>query len=140
MLHDILPCQTRLFRLRMPNAISDICTLCDQNVVGDLTHSLVLCSYNGGAGQFLLDQLHHILPNLLPRRVDQLDLDVDEDIQLPLVYLIASVLSQVWDCRMLKKPCHLMSIRAALEAGVNKLRKSQYYREANELSSPLVLT
>ena len=139
MLHDILPCQTRLFRLRMPNATSDICTLCDQNVVGDLTHSLVLCSYNGGAGQFLLDRLHHVLPNLLPHQVALLDLDVEGDKQLPLVFLTASVLSQVWDCRMKKKPCQLMSIRADLEASVNILRKSRY-RDKDELFSLLVFT
>ena len=82
MVHDLLPCQTRLFRLQMPNANSDICTLCDLNVIGDLTHSLMLCSFNGGAGQFLLDKLHHVLPNLLPHQVILLDLDVDQDKQL----------------------------------------------------------
>ena len=140
MLHDILPCQTRLFRLRMPNASSDICTLCDQNEVGDLTHSLVSCSYNGGAGLFLLDRLRHVLPNLLPHQVTQLDLDVEDEKQLPVVYLTASVLSQVWDCRMKKKPCQLLSIRADLEASVNILRKSRFYRDAEELSSLLVST
>ena len=121
MLHDLLPCQTRLFRLNMPNANSDICTMCDLNVVGDQTHSLMSCPLNGEAGQFLLEQLHQVLPGLLPKQVVLLDSDVDQDLQLPLVYLTASILSQIWECRMQKKPCHLQSIRAVLEAGVNIL-------------------
>ena len=139
MMHDLLPCQTRLFRMRMPNVNSDICTLCNSNVIGDLSHSLLMCNYNGGAGQFLLDKLHHVLPNLLPSQVVLLDLDVDKDKQLPLVYLIATVLSQVWECRKDKKPCHLQSIRAVLEAGVNILRKSRHSKAADELFSILAI-
>ena len=119
--------------MRMPNVNSDTCTLCDSNVIGDLSHSLLMCNYNGGAGQFLLDKLHHVLPNLLPSQEVLLDLDNDKDNQLPLVYLIASVLSQVWECRKQKKPCHLQSIRAVLEAGVNLLRKSRHSKAADEL-------
>ena len=74
--------------MRMPNVNSDICTLCNSNVIGDLSHSLLMCNYNGGAGQFLLDKLHHVLPNLPCSQVVLLDL-VDKDKQLLLVYLIA---------------------------------------------------
>ena len=91
MIHDLLPSQVRLFRLRMPNVHSNICTLCTLNSVGDLVHSLLLCPYNDGAGQFLHEKLHFSIPNLLPQQVVLLDLDVDDDQQLPLVYLTASV-------------------------------------------------
>ena len=70
------------------------CTLCDANAIGDLTHSLITCSYNGEVGQFLLDRLHHVLPNLLPHQVILLNFDVEHDKQLPLVNLIALVLSR----------------------------------------------
>ena len=137
MVHDILPCQSRLYRLRMPNAIFELCTHCDSAQVGDATHSLVLCSYNGGAGHFLLDKLHHVLPHLQPHQVVKLDFDVEQDLQLPLVFLIASVLSQVWECRIQKKPCHLFTTRATLEAGVNILRKSRHAKGADRLLSIL---
>ena len=101
--------------MRMPNVNSDICTLCNSIVIGDLSHSLLMCNYNGGAGQFLLDKLHHVLPNLLPSQEVLLDLDNDKDNQLPLVYLIASVLSQVWECRKQKKPCHQSCLRSRCE-------------------------
>ena len=133
MLHDLLPSQERLFRLKMPNGMSNLCTLCDENLIGNLTHSLILCPYNNGAGHFLLDLLHQLIPNLLPQQVVLLDLDVDDDHQLPLVYLVSSVLSQIWSCRKEKKPCHLGSIRATLEAGINIMRKSRYWKAANIL-------
>ena len=137
MIHNLLPCQARLFRLGMPNIKSNICTLCDHNSVGDLTHCLLLCSYNDGAGYFLLDLLLLHIPNLLPQQVVLLDLDVHEDLRLPLIYLTASVLSQVWTCRKEKRPCHLASIRAALEVGVNIMRNSRHKEAAKKLSSML---
>ena len=139
MLHNLLPCQTRLFRLSMPNITSNICTLCDENQVGDLTHSLMLCSFNEGAGQFLLTLLQNHIPSLQPGQVVLLDLDVQEDHQLPLVFLTASVLYQVWTFRKEKRPCHLASIRAALEASVNIMRKSRHGEAAQKLSSVLNL-
>ena len=133
MTHDLLPTQARLFRMKMPNAASAICSLCNQNMVGDLTHSLLICSFNDGAGQFLLSKIKHLVANPLPQQVVLLDLDVDEDHQLPLVFLIASVLSQVWESRKEKKPCNLSTIRATLEAGINILRKSRHNQASQKL-------
>ena len=130
MLHDLLPCQERLFRLKMPNAHSNLCTLCDLNEIGNLTHCLIVCPYNNGVGHFLLDVLHRHILNLLPQQVVLLDLDVDEAHQ-------ASLLSQVWSCRKEKRPCHLGSIRAALEAGINIMRNSRYKEAAKTLSNIL---
>ena len=126
MVHDLLPSQARLFRLKMPNINSEICSLCDLNMVGNLTHSLLLCPYNNGAGQFLLEKLNQHIPNILPQQVVILDLDAGDDLKLPLVFMIASILSDIWESRKDKKPCHLNTIRAALEAGINILRKSRH--------------
>ena len=129
--HNLLPCPVRLFRLQMPNTRSDLCKLCDQNAIGDLAHCLLLCPYNGGAGQYLLDKLTVHLPNLVPHQVVHLDLNVGEQ-QLPLVFLTASVLFEIWTCRKEKKACHLTSIRASLEASINILRKSRLKAAAAE--------
>ena len=80
MVYDLLQCQSRLFRLRRPNETFDICTLCDLHQVGDNTHSLIVCPYNGGAGHFILDKLHHVLPVLQPQQAVHLDYDVAQDI------------------------------------------------------------
>ena len=132
MIHDLLPCPARLFRLQMPNIKSDICNLCNQNQVGDLTHCLLQCPYNGGADKFLLAKLSRHVPALHPKQVVHLDLNVD-DKQLPLIFLTGSVLSQIWTCRKEKRPCHLHSIRATLEANINILRKSRHKTAADTL-------
>ena len=122
--HNILPCPTRLFRLKMPNIRSDLCTLCNLQVPGNLSHCLLACPYNDGAGQFLLDKLSIHISNLSPEQVVHLDLDVGQH-QVPLVFLTALVLSEIWKCRKEKKSCHLRTIRASLEASINILRKSR---------------
>ena len=137
MVHDLLPTQGRLFRLRIPNANSDICSLCHSNQVGNLVHSLLLCPYNNGEGLLLLEKLGNHIPGVLPQQVVLLDLDVAEDHKLPLAFLIASILSDVWECRKDKKQCHLNSIRAALEAGINILRKSRHRKAAITLDTIL---
>ena len=131
MVHDLLPTQARLHRLGMPNINSSICSLCNKNMVGNLTHSLLLCPFNDGAGLFLIDKLSSQIPNLTPEQVILLDFEVSQEHQLPALYMIASILSEIWDCRKVKKPCHLHSIRAALEAGINILRKSRYQKSAS---------
>ena len=131
---DLLPTQGRLFRLRMPNANSDICSLCHSNQVGNLVHSLLLCPYNNGAGLLLLEKLSNHIPGVLPQQIFLLDLDVAKDHKLPLEFLIASILSDVWECRKDKKQCHLNSIRAALEGGII-LRKSRHNKAAITLDS-----
>ena len=136
MVNNILPCPSRLFRLQMPNTKSDLCTLCDMQVVGDLTHCLLQCPYNGGASQFLLSKLSVLNPNVLPQQVVHLHLTVDDQ-QLPLMYLSGTILSQIWMCRKEKRPCHLHSIRATLEASINILRKSRFKAAAETISMTL---
>ena len=119
----------------IPNITSDICTHRNQNSVGNLNHSLLYCNFNDGAGQYLLDTLSAFVPNLHPDQVTLLNIDVTEDVKLPAVYLIAAILSEVWICRKEKRPCHLNSIRASLEAGINIMRKSRHREAATKLSS-----
>ena len=125
MCHNILPCPTRLFRLQMQNVRSDQCTHCDLQAVGDLAHCLILCPYNNGVGEFLLNKLSLLIPNISPTQVVHLDLDV-QDKQLPLLYLPGTILQEIWTYRKEKKPCHLISIQATLEASINILRKSRH--------------
>ena len=79
-----------------------------------------LCPYNYGAGQFLLDKLSVHLPHILPQQVVHIDLDVANQ-KLPLMFLTATVLSEIWARSTEKKPCSIISIRATLEASINIL-------------------
>ena len=91
------------------------------------------CLFNEHVGEFLLGALHHELPHLLPHQVVRLEVNVSKDKQLPIAFLIASVLSQVWEFRKLRKPCHTLAIRATLEAGVNILRKTRHHQAAKNI-------
>ena len=60
------------------------------------------------------------------------DLYGDEEL-LPLLYIIADILSQIW-------ACPLTSIRAALEAGINIMQKSRFNKAAETLINMINLT
>ena len=124
MLHDILQpgrdssdsaCQT--------------CDLCTMEAEDNIQHALLQCSFNS-ANSLILRTIQTILPNAQPSQVVLLQLPVEEDLRLPITFLISSCLSQVWQSRKLKKPSPLTSIRANLEAGVQILRKSRHWKAA----------
>ena len=79
----------------MPNISSDTCTLCTRQEIGNLKHYLVDCDYNDGAGHFLMEKLNEIVPNITPDQVIQLNIELQDDLKLPVVHLISAVLSEV---------------------------------------------
>ena len=136
MLHDLLPTQARLFRLRMRNTPNSNCTLCDVVGPADLEHSLITCSFNSEVTAWLMRVLHVHLPDVQPHQVVLLDLgQPEEDLQLPLVWLIANTLSLVWDSRKENKKPNLHRIRSFLEAKMNILRKTRFADPATILET-----
>ena len=129
MLHDILPTRERLFRLSMPDISSPTCDLCTMEAEDNIQHALLQCSFNS-ANSLILRTIQTILPNAQPSQVVLLQLPVEEDLRLPITFLISSCLSQVWQSRKLKKPSPLTSIRANLEAGVQILQKNRHQKAA----------
>ena len=136
MLHNLLPTQARLFRLKMRNTPSNNCQLCDIIEPADVLHSLLTCPFNTEITTWLMRLLHIHLPNLQPKQVVLLDLGVVEDsLHLPLVWLIANTLSLVWDSRKEKKKATLHKVRSSLEAKINILRKSRFKNAATILDA-----
>ena len=134
MIHDILPTQDRLQRI-LRNVNSPNCTLCQLEQICNLAHALFSCSHNSEVGSWLLRVLGHHLPNLVPQQVILLDLNLDEDLRLPIVWLIAKTLNIIFTCRMEKKACTLFNTRANLEASVMLLRKTRYSSAAETLQT-----
>ena len=124
MVHHLLPTQDRLHRI-LRNVSSPACTLCESQDNCSLSHALFSCSYNGGVGSWLLRVLGHYVPAILPQQVTLLDINVDEELYLPVVWLVAKTLSIIFSCRMDKKPCTLFNTRATLEASIMLLRKTR---------------
>ena len=137
MLHNLLPTKERLFRLNMPNINENTCDLCNTEAIDNLQHALLKCPSNNATNSFLLESIRGVLPDVQTEQVVLLDLHLQPDQELPVIYLIACVLSQIWDCRKNKKQSNLTNIRANLEASIQILRKSRHYLAAIKLDEML---
>ena len=115
MLHDVLPTQSRLHIMGMRNAPTPNCTLCNIYASNLLPHALVTCQSNSEVTEWLLKIVHQHVPGLLPEQLVLLDLGVLEDsMKFPIVWLIANVLSQVWQARKEKKKPSVFNTRSVL--------------------------
>ena len=120
----------------MRNTPNSNCNLCDVVGPADLKHSLLTCPYNSEVTDWLMRVLLVHLPGVQPHQVVLLDLgQPEEDLQLPLVWLIANTLSLVWDSRKEKKKPDLHRIRSFLEAKINILRKTRFSDAATILET-----
>ena len=137
MLHNILPTRARLFRMNLPNAPSPNCAFCDSGTPDTLLHALFLCSHSKPTADFLLTAIRTDIPEITPERILLLDFRTDQ--MLPLVYLSASIMSQIWNCRKENKQCNITSIRATLEASIQILRKSRFRSSATKLDAILAI-
>ena len=72
---------------------------------------------------WMLHVLVHQVPVVLPQQGILLDFKVDEDLHLPVVWLIAKILDIIFSCRMDKNPCTLFNTRATLEESIMLLHK-----------------
>ena len=86
-------------------------------------------------GQCLLQMIHRFLPRTVPQQVVLLDLKLDEHLRLPIIWLIAKTLGDIFSCRQEKKACTLFNTRTTLEASIMLLRKTRYSKAAATLST-----
>ena len=95
MMHQLLPTQERLSRIS-PRT-SSTCTLpgC-VNFRDDLPHALVFCQGNDGVGIKVIECLRGYHPNLDVEAALRLEIDVSEEMELPLVWLLSAVFQAIW--------------------------------------------
>ena len=127
MIHCLLPTNERLHRMNIPGTTSPVCNLCDLEAIDNIQHALLQCPSSNPSASYLLSVIQSILPNVQPVQVVLLDFDVDSKDKLPLTFLVASVLSQIWMSRRNRKSLNLHNTRAFLEAGIQILRKSRHH-------------
>ena len=89
MIHNILPTQERLHKI-LPSIPSPVCTLCESNTICNLVHALFTCSYNHDVGHWLLQMIRSKAPEISPQQVTLLDLNLEDKLHLPIVWLIAN--------------------------------------------------
>ena len=123
-LHDLLPTQERVARTSV--TVNGNCKLCDLNVMEDLVHALIRCPGNQGAGQ-AGDELQD-------QSVLKLQLDVEEPLQLPVVWFLAVAWLSLWESRKLGKRPELYKVRADLEAKVSLLRETRHGEAAGRIT------
>ena len=131
-LHDLLPTQERIARTSA--AVSGDCKLCVPNVKEDLLHALIRCPGNQGTGQALL----HCLPlqaGLQDHCVLKLQIDLEDPLELPVVWFLATAWNSIWESRRLGKRPELYKVRADLEAKVSLLRETRYSEAAERIIS-----
>ena len=123
LLHNILPTKSRLHRLKLKETPN--CTHCNLGIVEDCFHALLSCPYNNDVNTWIADLLRDHLPALTPENITTLNINLDPDMQFPVIWFLSTVFPLVWHLRQAKKAISLYSIRADIEAKVNILRKSR---------------
>ena len=138
MIHHLLPTRERLHRMNMPGTNSPICDLCDLQAVDNLEHALLQCPSSRPSATLLYSAVQSILPDIQLSQVLLLDFRADCEYNLPLTFLIGSVLSLIWVSRKNKKTLSALNTRASLEAGIQILRKSRHHESAEKIDELLI--
>ena len=137
MLHNLLTTQERLNRVLSHTVTNPNCTHCTLDVIGDQIHSLVLCPFNNGIGYWIIRCLRSIIPHLQPNQLISLDFgpNVQSEEVLPVTWLSAKALQEIWMARVKKKKATITTTRAALEAHIMLLRKTRHANAGNILEN-----
>ena len=106
----------------------------------DAAHALVHCPGNNGVGVNVLGSLNHFVPGLCVADAMCLDFDVDECLELPLVWFMAVAWGSIWNLRQSKIRPQLYLVRAQLEAKVSLLRECRRFTNAVALINTIIET
>ena len=74
----------------------------------------------------LVECLQGVQPDLLPDAVLRLELRVEKELELPLVWLLSSMLRIIWNLRQSNTRVRHYLVRSQLEAEINLLRETRY--------------
>ena len=76
------------------------------------------CRNNQNVGTVLFNGIRKYVPNINPSDILNLNFDVQEELDFPIVWCTATFLSALWNLRTEKKRVELIKIRAEMEAQV----------------------
>ena len=127
LIRGILPTRVRLNRILPIQYQLTMCALCDKagrQEPETLIHAMMECPENQQILALLLTELQTSMPGLTGTQVLTLDLHIEQDKELPTVWLIGSLLHSIWTQRNLGRVT-LAKTRADLEAGCRLLREGK---------------
>ena len=104
-------------------------------MVESLKHAIFECRNNQNVGTVLLNGIRKYVPNINPSDILNLNFDVQEELDFPLVWCTASFLSALWNLRTEKKRVELIKIRAEMEAQVRLHRESRLIKTTEMISN-----
>ena len=93
----------------------------------------MLCEGNNGVGLRAMRCLQSVAPLVEVEAALRLEINVEEEFELPLVWMLATVFLAIWKLRVDKSRVQLYEVRAQLEAKINLLRETRYHHSANIL-------
>ena len=141
MLHQLLPTASRVHRVN-PSS-SPTCRHCpvgSPEAEEDQEHALLLCGRNQGVGGMLLTILTRHVGPMSHQDVLHLNFQCPSSMELPVTWLILSLLSSVWERRKLGK-MNKNEVFSDIRARMDLWRKSEkaniYFHSINKLISSL---
>jgi hypothetical protein len=129
MIWGILPTRERIHRILPRTTQSADCRLCGQGpgerpAAESALHALVTCPANQGLPDMLLALLRGHMPGLRCEQMLALDLELDETMELPLVWLSGALLWSLWGQR-LQGRVSAAKTQSELEARCRLLREGK---------------
>ena len=101
----------------------------------DCLHALLVCSHNSDVNKWVLRMTRSVVPSCSLEDITTLNIELSQDIKFPLIWIISTIFSLVWQLRLDKKSVPLYSIRAGLEAKIISLRKSRLSSSVSRIES-----
>ena len=125
MVHQLLPTQARLVRLRLTNQRVGLCTLCKADVE-DIIHAFFLCPYNNLAGLRILGWIQVVAPDLSEEDVVQLNFGgaLSGEEEVAVLQTLAIGLKYIWEARLSKKVVTIHQTRSEIESNISLIRKA----------------
>ena len=99
---------------------------CQDEPEETLSHALIYCQANDGVGLRLLDCIRGVQPDLGAEAALRLELQVDAEHELPVVWVIATIFRSLWNLRQSSTKVKQYLIRSQLEAEINLLRETRH--------------
>ena len=125
LLHQTLPTQERLARIRPGSSSACKALGCRRNSEETLRHALFNCDGNDGVGVGVMEALHKVQQALEVEKVLRLELQLDKEHELPVVWFLATTMRMLWDMRQSGSRVDKYIVRTQLEAEINLLRRTR---------------
>ena len=113
---------------------------CPGTMPENFEHALVHCPGNHGVGTSVLRSLANFVPGLDVKDALLLDFNVDESLELPLVWVMAVAWAAIWDMKHSKTRPQLYLVRAQMEAMVALLSESRRFSNAAAIIDTIIET